>query len=137
MSCIAKPDSASFRKHSGQHIFQPITRQNKFSANSAEFRNIEVSTAVIGLNLERLLCQLQCSVFGPCVLACTTRGGGQSEAGYCFQILLVQACLRAPPLLTDESKLAIVFTYFFLFFFFLLLFFSAFYFSPTSGNSCE
>ena len=30
---------------------------------------------------------------------------------------LVQACLRAPPVVADEAKLAIVFTYFFLFFF--------------------
>ena len=51
--------------------------------------------------------------------------------------ILVQACLRAPHVVVDEAKLAIVFTYFFLllllssFFFF---FFSAFYFSPTSGN---
>ena len=41
---------------------------------------------------------------------------------------LVQACLRAPPVVADEVKLAIVFTYFFL-----LSFFSyAFCFSPTS-----
>ena len=37
---------------------------------------------------------------------------------------LVQACLRAPHVVADEAKLAIVFTYFFLFFsfFFFLLF---------------
>ena len=33
--------------------------------------------------------------------------------------LLVQACLRAPLVVADEVKLAIVFTYFFLFFFLL------------------
>ena len=55
--------------------------------------------------------------FGPGVLACATRGGGQSEAGHCFHLLfsfLVQACLRAPHVVADEAKLAIVFTYFFL-----------------------
>ena len=30
--------------------------------------------------------------------------------------MLVQACLRAPPGVADEAKLAIVFTYFFFFF---------------------
>ena len=35
------------------------------------------------------------------------------------------------PVVADEAKLAIVFTYFFFLFFF---FFSALYFSPTSGN---
>ena len=35
--------------------------------------------------------------------------------------MLVQACLRAPPVLADEAKLAIVFTYFLFSFFFLLL----------------
>ena len=34
--------------------------------------------------------------FGPGVLPCATRGGGRSEAGHCFHLLLVQACLRAP-----------------------------------------
>ena len=51
--------------------------------------------------------------------------------------VLVQACLRAPHVVADEAKLAIVFTYFFfllLFSFFFFFFFSAFYFSPTSGN---
>ena len=38
--------------------------------------------------------------------------------------LLVQACLRAPHVVADEAKLAIVFTYFFLSFF-------LFSFSPT------
>ena len=47
-------------------------------------------------------------------------------------MLLVQACLRAPHVVADEAKLAIVFTYFFLSFSF--FFFSAFYFSPTSEN---
>ena len=48
---------------------------------------------------------------------------------------LVQACLRAPHVVADEAKLAIVFTYFFLSFFFLSFSFSyAFCFSPTSGN---
>ena len=42
---------------------------------------------------------------------------------------LVQACLRAPHVVADEAKLAIVFTYFFLSFSFY-----AFCFSPTSGN---
>ena len=46
--------------------------------------------------------------------------------------LLVQACLRAPPVVADEAKLAIVFTYFFLFSSFFFFFFSTFYFSPTS-----
>ena len=53
--------------------------------------------------------------FCPGVLACATRGGGRSEAGHCFHLLLVQACLRAPHVVADEAKLAIVFTYFFLF----------------------
>ena len=44
-------------------------------------------------------------------------------------LFLVQACLRAPPVVADEAKLAIVFTYFSLF-----SFFSAFYCSPTSRN---
>ena len=35
--------------------------------------------------------------------------------------LLVQVCLRAPHVVADEAKLAIVFTYFFLLFLFLLL----------------
>ena len=69
---------------------------------------------------------------------------------------LVQSCLRAPPVVVDKAKLAIVFayflvpaclrkphvvadeaivfTYFFLLFFPFFFFFSAFYFSPTSGN---
>ena len=47
-----------------------------------------------------------------CVLACATRGGGQSEAGHCFHLL----------------------SFFFLSFFFFFFFFSAFYFSPTSEN---
>ena len=37
-------------------------------------------------------------------------------------------CLRAPQVVADEAKLAIVFTYFFLSFYY------AFCFSPTSGN---
>ena len=46
---------------------------------------------------------------------------------------LVQACLRAPHVVADEAKLAIVFTYFFLFFFLSFFFFSyAFCFSPIS-----
>ena len=54
--------------------------------------------------------------------------------------LLVQACLRAPPVVADEAKLAIVFTYFFLlsffFFFFLLrlLLFTHFGESPVREN---
>ena len=50
---------------------------------------------------------------------------------------LVQACLRAPPVVADEAKLAIVFTYFFLFsfFFFLcLLLFTHFGESPVREN---
>ena len=39
---------------------------------------------------------------------------------------LVQACLRAPPVVAEEAKLDIVFTYFFL-----LLSFYAFCFSPS------
>ena len=42
--------------------------------------------------------------------------------------------LRAPPMVADKAKLAIVFTYFFLLLSFSFSFFSAFYFSPTSGN---
>ena len=38
-------------------------------------------------------------------------------------IFLVQACLRAPHVVADEAKLAIVFTYFFLSFFFSSFFF--------------
>ena len=49
------------------------------------------------------------------------------------ELLLVQACLRAPHVVADEAKLAIVFTYFFLLF--LSFFFYAFCFSPTSGES--
>ena len=46
-------------------------------------------------------------------LACATRGGGRSEVGHCFHLLfLVQACLRAPAVVVDEAKMAIVFTYF-------------------------
>ena len=45
--------------------------------------------------------------FGPGVLACATRGGGQSEAGHCFHLL---------------------FSFFFFFFFY------ASCFSPTSGK---
>ena len=45
---------------------------------------------------------------------------------------LVQACLCAPHVVTDEAKLAIVFTFFFLLIFFpFLFFFYAFCFSPT------
>ena len=44
---------------------------------------------------------------------------------------MVQACLRAPPVVADEVKLAIVFTYFFSSFF-LFFFFYAFCFPPTS-----
>ena len=36
------------------------------------------------------------------------------DVAYVYK-LLVQACLRAPPVVADEAKLAIVFTYFFLF----------------------
>ena len=53
------------------------------------------------------------------------------------KVQLVQACLRAPPVVADEAKLAIVFSptfFFFFLFLFLSSFFSAFYFSPTSGN---
>ena len=73
------------------------------------------------------------SDFGPDVLACATRGGGRSEAGHCFHLLLVQACLRAPHVVADEAKLAIVFTYFFLSFFFLSPTPSAFH--PLRGIS--
>ena len=31
------------------------------------------------------------------MLACATRGGGRSDAGHCFHLLLAQAALRAPP----------------------------------------
>ena len=61
----------------------------------------------------------------------------EAKLAIVFTYFLVQACLRAPHVVADEAKLAIVFTYFFL----LLLssssffFFSAFYFSPTSGNN--
>ena len=48
--------------------------------------------------------------------------------------LLVQACLRASPVVADEAKLAIVFTYFFLLFSF-FLFFSSFSFHPLRGIS--
>ena len=37
---------------------------------------------------------------------------------YSGRFLLVQACLRAPHVVADEAKLAIVFTYFFLLFLF-------------------
>ena len=52
------------------------------------------------------------------------------------QIVLVQACLRAPPVVADEAKLAIVFTYFFLssFFFLRLLLFTHFGESPVREN---
>ena len=40
----------------------------------------------------------------------------------CMYYILVQACLRAPPVVADEAKLAIVFTYFPFSFFFLLRF---------------
>ena len=45
-----------------------------------------------------------------------------------------RACLRAPPVVADEAKLAIVFTYIFLLFSFLFFFSYAFCVSPTSGN---
>ena len=52
--------------------------------------------------------------------------------------LLVQACLRAPLVVADEAKLAIVFTYFFLllfsFFFLRLLLFTHFGESPVREN---
>ena len=48
-----------------------------------------------------------------------------------FRQILVQVCLRAPPVVADKAKLAIVFTYFFLSSFF---FFYAFCISPTSGK---
>ena len=52
-------------------------------------------------------------IFGPGVLACGTRGGRRREAGHCFHLLFwVQTCLRAPPVVAHEAKLAIVFTYF-------------------------
>ena len=47
--------------------------------------------------------------------------------------ILVQACLRAPHVVADEAKLAIVFTYFFLSFSSSFFFSYAFCFSPTSG----
>ena len=52
---------------------------------------------------------------------------------------LVQACLHAPPVVSDEAKLAIVFTYFFLllllFLIFLLSFSPPYTFHPLRGIS--
>ena len=56
-------------------------------------------------------------IFGPGVLACATRGGGQSLdqplVPGVLNAVLVQAYLRAPLVVANEAKLAIVFTYFF------------------------
>ena len=65
----------------------------------------------------------------PCVLACAMRSLAIIIT-YFRSLFLVQACLRAPHVVADEAKLAIVFTYFFS----SPSSFSAFYFSPTSGN---